>query len=69
MHKHPAISVQTIPDELIAGRKMLQEVLIIDIVDFHDLVIEALKKCRVQWKSQDREHMGNATSLQRFSAA
>lgn len=38
MHKHTSTAVKAILDELVAGGQMLQEILVIDIVHFNNLV-------------------------------
>ena len=69
MYKDGAASIQAILDELVAGREVFEQVLVIHVVHLDDLVTEALKQLLLQRKSQYRQYMRDATSLERVSAA
>lgn len=43
MHKHCTAGVQSILDEPCAGREVLDEVLVVHIIDFDDLVAVAFE--------------------------
>lgn len=69
VHKHTASCIEPILDELDAVWEGLQQVLVVHIVDLHDLVSEPLEQILVQRQPQDRENMRDAGGLQRFFAA
>jgi len=69
VYKDGAASIQAILDELVAGREVFEQVLVIHVVHLDDLVTEALKQLLLQRKSQYRQYMRDATSLERVSAA
>jgi len=69
MHKYPSASIKTTLYELVAGRKVFQEILVVYIVDLHDFVREAFEQRLVQWESENRKDMGNSAGLQRLPAA
>jgi len=53
MHQHAATSVEAGLDEAIAGRKVLEEVLVVDIIDLYYAVSEAVEQLLVERQSQD----------------
>lgn len=69
MHQHAATSVEPGLDEAIAGRKVLEEVLVLDIVDLYYAMSEAVEQLTVQRQPQDGEHMCDTRRPQRFSPA
>ena len=49
VHEDTTATIKTILNECVAGWEVFEEVLILDIVNFHNLVIETLEQLLVQW--------------------
>jgi len=69
VHKYASTRVQSILDESIAVREMLQQVLVIDIVDLDDLVRETLEELLVQRQLQNGQNMSDTSLLKSILAA
>jgi hypothetical protein len=63
MHKDAATSVEAILDEFVACWEVLQQVLVINVVDFDDMMSEAFELFLVQRKPQNRDNMSDTTLL------
>lgn len=44
LYQNSATTIQSFLDELIGGREMFQQVFILDVVNFHDMVLERRKE-------------------------
>ena len=51
--------VQSALDECIAGRKVLDDVLVVHIVNLDDVVLEIDKQMLIKRQPQGRHHMGD----------
>lgn len=69
MHKNAASVLEAILDEVDCLWKVLEQILIVDVILFDDLVREAFKERLIQRQPQDREHMRYPRSLQCVLAA
>lgn len=68
VHEDAASRIKSILDELVGVRKGLQEVFIVDIVHFYDLLLEASEQLCIGVESQDGQDMCDASRLQRLSS-
>jgi hypothetical protein len=59
MDEYASARIQSILNELVTDGKVLEKVLVIDIVDLDLLVREVLEESLVQRSSQDRQYMSN----------
>lgn len=69
MHKDAASLLECILDEFDCLWKVLEQILIVDVILFDDLVREAFEERLVQRQPQYREHMRYPRCLQRVLAA
>lgn len=69
MDQYATARIQTILDELRTSRKVFEKVVVIDIVDFNNLVRVVLEQVLVQRQPQNRQDMGDSAVLQRLLAA
>ena len=53
MYKHAPTSIKSILNELVAAGEMLQQVFVVDIVHFDDLVRESFEELWIQWEFQN----------------
>ena len=53
MHKDAAARVESILDELVGLRKVLQEVFVVDIIHFYDLLLVAREQLCIGLEPQD----------------
>lgn len=68
MHQNAAASIKPSLDELVAGFKVFEKILIVDIVHLHDVMLKPFKERLVQRKPQHGQDVRDATSLESFSA-
>lgn len=64
MHEDSTSRVEPILDELVGVGKELQEVFIVNIIDFYDLLLEAGEELGVGLEPQDGQDMRDAGCLQ-----
>lgn len=69
MHKDTPSCIKALLNELDAFGKGLQQVLVVHIVNFYNLVGVAFEESLIQRQSQDGQHMRDSRGLQRFLAA
>lgn len=69
MHKHGATSIEGLLDEAVGGRKVLEQVLVVDVVDLDDHVLEGAEEGVVERHAQDGQDVGDVGLLQGISAA
>jgi len=67
--KHSATSIKRVLDEVIAGWEVLEQVFIVDVVDFDDLVVVIPEQILIQWQPEDGQHVCDTGFLQCFLAA
>lgn len=69
MHKYSTSTLESLPDELVRCWKMLEQVLILDIIHLNDHVFETLEQLLFKRQPQHRQYVGYARLLQLIFAA
>lgn len=69
VYEYAAPSIDAFLNKPVACREVLQQILVVYIIHFDDLVRKTLEERLVQWQAQDGQYMRNARCLQRLSAA
>jgi hypothetical protein len=64
MHQHPAARVQAILDELVARLEVLEQILIVYIIDFYDMMRVSLEELLVERQLQHGENVRDPCGLQ-----
>lgn len=66
MHQTSPSAFQPLPQKFIGPRKKLQDILILDIIDFNDVMPVIPEQLLVQRESQGRNYMGDVGVPQGF---
>lgn len=53
MHQNTSSRGEAILDELVTCRKVLEQILVVDVVDFDDFVLKAFEECLVEGQAED----------------
>lgn len=70
VHEDATAAVKGALNETVGGRKMLEQVFIVDVVDLYDhVLLEWREQGIVERQAQDREHMGDVCGLQGVPSA
>lgn len=69
MHKHPATAVKSFLDEAVGGRKVLEQVFVVDIVHLNDHVREGAEQGWVQRHAEDGQHVSDISLLKSVAPA
>lgn len=69
MHKHPATAIEAFLDETIGFGKVLEQVLVFDIVDVDYVVLERLEEVLVGGHAQDGQHVRDVSLLESVTPA
>ena len=57
MHENTSTGVESVLYELVAGREVFEQIVILHIIDFHNFMLQVCKQLIVQGQSQNREYM------------
>ncbi|KAL8930162.1 MAG: hypothetical protein Q9208_000779 [Pyrenodesmia sp. 3 TL-2023] len=63
MNEDPTSAFQPFPDEGIAGREMLDDVRIFNVVYIDDMMLEALEQSLIKRQGQDGEHVRDIVAI------
>lgn len=69
MNQDPSSTVQPLPDEGIAGRKMLDGVVVFHVIELDDVVLEIEEEMVLKRQVQHRDYVGDIGLVQGLLAA
>lgn len=59
VYKHAATAIQTLLDELVGGREVLEQVLVFDVIHLDYMMAERAEQVPVKRHAQDGQHVGD----------
>ena len=68
MHKDSSARSKPILNEFVGSGKMLEKVLVFDVVDFNNVMLKAFEQCLLERQTKHGEDMRDAGFLQRRSS-
>lgn len=69
MDQHASSAIKTVLNEGVGGGKMLQQILVVDVIYLDDQVLIFGKESFIQRETQHREDMGDVCLLESLLAA